>query len=400
MTLPSGVRLVGERDPDAETVALGYFVMTGARDERASEMGASHLIEHLLFKGGAAVSGRELNARLDDLGASVNAYTGEETTVYHAACLPEGGPALLELLSELLRPAFRVGDVEVERAVVLEEIAMYADDPGSCAFDELRRRAWNGHPLGHLVLGTPQTVAGLSAQRLKGDFAARYGARKVVLAVCGNFDWDELVRSAGRLTEGWPNGDFERTLAPHTFTPALHRLPDGDLARVQFALLAPSFSATHPLRAAAAVLAEALGGDNGRLYWSLVDPGLADGFDLSHAEFQETGTFEAGWTCDPARAGETLDIVRGELQRVQREGLTPAELTRARNKLAAQAALGAETPYARLFTLGEETLYLGRPRTLEEGVAAFGRVTPEDVRAVLEGRPFDRAQILALGPLD
>ncbi len=394
------MRLVGERDPDAETVALGYFVMTGARDEAAGEMGASHLIEHLLFKGSERVSGRELNTRLDDLGASVNAYTGEETTVYHAACLPPDAGALLGLLSELLRPAFREEDVRLEREVVLEEIAMYADDPISRAFDELRRRAWNGHPLGHLVLGTPQTVAGLTAQRLKGDFAARYGARNIVLAACGNFDWDELTSLAGRLTKGWSQATFSRTLSPHTFTPALHLLPERDLARVQFALLAPGFSATHPLRHAAAVLAEALGGDNGRLYWSLVDPGLADGFDLSHAEFEDTGTFEAGWSCDPARAQETLSIVRGELGHVQLEGLTPAELTRARNKLAAGTALSAETPYARLFALGEETLYLGRPRSLGESVAAFGRVTLEDVGAVLEGRPFDKAHILALGPLD
>ena len=398
--MASGVRVVGERDARAETVALGFFVMTGARDEAPASAGASHLIEHLLFKGSAAMPGGELNARLDDLGASVNAYTGEETTVYHAACLPPDWPALLKLLGELLRPAFRPRDVQTEREVVLEEIAMYADDPGSRAFDELRRRAWNGHPLGHLVLGTPETLANLTPEVLRHDFAARYGAQSVVLAACGDFDWGALLAAAEDLTAGWPAGTFGRALSAPTFAPALHLAPQADLARVQFALLAPGLAATDPLREAAAVLAELLGGDNGRLHWSLVDAGLADGFDLSHAEFQELGAFEAGWSCDPSRAGETLDIVRGELQALQREGPTPAELARARNKLATQAALGAETPYARLFALGEETLYLGHPRTLEESVAAFERVTLNGVRTVLEGRPFDKAQILALGPLN
>jgi predicted Zn-dependent peptidase len=125
--LPSGLTLLLEPDPAAQTVAAGYFVNTGARDETPAEMGASHFIEHLMFKGSEALSAAQLNERLDDLGGNANAFTSEEATVYHAAALPEYTPALLDTLTHLMRPALRQSDLESERGVILEEIAMYAD---------------------------------------------------------------------------------------------------------------------------------------------------------------------------------------------------------------------------------------------------------------------------------
>lgn len=398
-TLPNGLTVLGEFDGHAETVALGYFVRSGARDELPQELGASHFIEHLLFKGSDRTSGRDLNLRLDALGASVNAFTSEETTVYHAACLPEAWAELLFLLTELMRPAFRDEDVEVERGVILEEIAMYADDPSSRTFDELHARAWGAHPLGHLVLGTPQTVANLTPERLRANFEARYAAGSVSLVASGLFDWDALLREADALTRGWPGGAFQRALSPHAFPRGVHVLPGPDLARANVALLAPGLRADHPHREAAVVLADILGGDNGRLYWSLVDSGLADSVDLSHVEFEEVGAFEGAWSCDPERAAPTLEIARAEFARVQEGSVTDAEVARARKKLAVSVALRAETPYARLFTLGMDHLYLGRTPSVTESVAAFERVSRRDVEALLAARPFDALTVVAHGPL-
>ncbi|AFZ68452.1 M16 family metallopeptidase [Deinococcus peraridilitoris] len=398
IVLPNGLTVLGESDEHAETVALGYFVRTGARDETLQDLGASHFIEHLLFKGSERVSGRELNVRLDALGANVNAFTSEETTVYHAACLPETWPELLSLLTELMQPAFRPADVEIERGVILEEIAMYADDPSSRTFDELRAQAWGTHPLGHLVLGTPQTVAGLTLERLQDNFRSRYGTGSVTLVACGRFDWNALVTAALALTSAWPQGNFTRALSPHSFSAGLQIVEDTDMNRANIAFLAPGLQASHPLREAAVVLAEILGGDNGRLYWALVDGGLADSVDLSHVEFEETGAFEGAWSCDPTRAGQTLEVVRGELQRVQLESVTEAELARARKKLAVSVALRAETPYARLFTLGMDHTYLGRTPSVAESVAAFERVSRTEVEEVLALRPFDALNIVVLGP--
>lgn len=400
VVLPNGLTVLGEPDPTALTFAAGYFVRTGARDETPEDMGASHFIEHLLFKGSDRMSGDDMSARFDALGANVNAFTSEEATVYHAATLPGAWRDLLGLLTELMRPALRVGDVETERGVILEEIAMYADQPESRLFDDLRRRAWGEHPLGHLVLGTPETVAGLTPERLRANFLGRYGSGNVTLVACGRFDWPEFVRAAEDITRDWPTGRPTRAQPDPTLHAGMDVVTDAGLGRAQLAFIAPGLAASDARREAAVVLSEILGGDNGRLYWSLIDPGLADEADLSHVEFADTGTFECSWSCDPERAAETLALVRTELEKLQVGGVTEQEVARARRKIAVGTVLRTETPYGRLFTLGMEQLYFGRPVTLPETLARFEAVTAEDVNALLRERPFDRARFMALGPLD
>ncbi|WP_229756009.1 M16 family metallopeptidase, partial [Deinococcus soli (ex Cha et al. 2016)] len=181
-TLPNGLTLLLEPDPDAQTIAAGYFVNTGSREETPQDMGASHFIEHLLFKGSDEVGARELNERLDDLGGHANAFTSEEATVYHAATLPEHTPELLHTLTELMRPALRDTDIHTERGVILEEIAMYADQPSVRVTDQLRADYWGDHPLGQPILGTTDTVTTLSPDTLRAHHQARYGAQRVTLA--------------------------------------------------------------------------------------------------------------------------------------------------------------------------------------------------------------------------
>ena len=190
--LPNGLTLLLEPDPSAQTVAAGYFVATGARDERPAEMGASHFLEHLMFKGSEEVGAEELNVRLDELGGHANAFTSEEATVYHAAALPEDGPELLGTLTELMRPALRPHEIETERGVILEEIAMYAEQPAVRVADALRTAYWDAHPLGHSVLGTPETVQALTREVLARNHRERYGAGAVTLAVVGAFGAAEV----------------------------------------------------------------------------------------------------------------------------------------------------------------------------------------------------------------
>ncbi|MFC6592237.1 M16 family metallopeptidase [Deinococcus lacus] len=155
-TLPGGLRLLLDPDPQAQTVAAGCFVTVGARDEAPGEMGVSHFLEHLMFKGSTRVGAAELNERLDDLGGYSNAFTGEEMTVYHLAALPERCGEVFGTLSELLRPALRPGDIHTERGVILEEIAMYAEQPVTQVMEALHSTYWGRHPLGQSVLGTPK----------------------------------------------------------------------------------------------------------------------------------------------------------------------------------------------------------------------------------------------------
>ncbi|GAA5513725.1 putative zinc protease Rv2782c [Deinococcus carri] len=399
--LPNGLTLLLEPDPEAQTVAAGYFVATGARDERPEELGASHFLEHLMFKGSARLSAAELNERLDDLGGHANAFTSEEATVYHAAALPEQVGELLETLTELLRPALRPEDIEPERGVILEEIAMYAEQPAVRVADELRADYWGTHPLGHSVLGTPETVGHLTRAALERNWRERYGADRVTLVVVGAFDPDAVLAWAQAELRDWPAARrAPAPLAPaRPAAPGTVRVVPGDhLTRVQVALALPGLPATHPLREAATVLAELVGGENGLLYWALLDTGLSDSADLAHLDYQGAGTFEGGFSCDPDRAQVVLDAYRAVLETVP-GALTDAAIRRAARKLAVGTLLRAETPQGRLFALGMEGLALGRALSTAELVDRYARVTPQDVRAVLALCPLVRPTVVALGPV-
>ena len=396
-TLPNGLRVLLAPDPLAQTVAMGYFVQTGARDEESTEMGASHFLEHLMFKGNDAVGGAELNARLDSLGGHANAFTSDEATVYHAASLPEQAEELLAALSVLLEPALRPEDVEVERGVILEEIAMYADQPESRVFDALRAAYWGEHRLGHQVLGTVQTVAALKPEALRRNFLARYGTPAITLVATGQIGPEAVLAQAAQISADWPRTAQARQAQPQRPVSALHTVADDALGRLHVALCSPGVNVTHPLREAAAVLCEIVGGENGRLYWALLDTGLADGADLSHAEYTETGVFEGGFSCDPARGAEVLRLYREVLNSLQEGGVTEAEVRRASRKLAVSTLLRAETPQGQLFALGMEYLALGRIVTVQEAVEQIAGVRSADVAALLALRPFDVQVTVALG---
>lgn len=402
-TLPNGLTLLLEPDPAAQTVAAGYFVATGARDERREEMGASHFLEHLMFKGSERLSAAELNERLDELGGHANAFTADEATVYHAATLPEHTPALLDTLTELMRPALRPADLEPERGVILEEIAMYAEQPAVRVADELRASYWGGHPLGHSVLGTPETVRAVTREALARNHRERYGADRVTLAVVGAFDPDRVHVWAEEELRGWPAGIPRPPVSPPSPLPpptpgTVRTVRDDRLTRVQVALALPGLPAAHPLREAAVVLAELIGGENGLLYWALLDTGLADSADLAHLEFRDAGTFEGGFSCDPERAQAVLDAYRTVLASAP-EALTDVTVRRAARKLAVGTLLRAETPQGRLFALGMEHLALGRPLSTAELVDRYARITVEDVQAVLGFCPLARPTVVALGPV-
>ncbi|CAM3573148.1 M16 family metallopeptidase [Deinococcus frigens] len=398
--LPNGLTLLLEADPVAQTVAAGYFVNTGARDELPQEMGASHFLEHLMFKGSERLSASVLNERLDDLGGQSNAFTGEEATVYHAACLPEQTGELLDTLTELMRPALRESDLEAERGVILEEIAMYADQPGIRVIDELRADYWGAHPLGHLILGTTQTVGDLSREALTHNHRARYGASRVTLALTGAFGPEAVLEWATANLADWPAADAPGVEPPPipAFPARVRVVPDPELSRVQVALAAPGLPVTHPLREAAGVLADLIGGENGALYWALLDTGLADSADLAHLEYRDAGSFEGGFSCDPARAQAVLDIFRAVLRDADALITEPA-VRRAARKLAVSTLLRAETPQGRLFALGMEYLATGRAETTPQLVDHYAKVSTGAVREVLRLCPLDRWTGVALGPL-
>lgn len=398
--LENGLTLLLEPDPAAQSVAAGYFVNTGARDELSAEMGVSHFLEHLMFKGSEELDALTLNERLDDLGGHANAFTSEEATVYHAAALPERTGALLETLTHLMRPALRPDDIEPERLVILEEIAMYAEQPAVQVVDTLRREFWGAHPLGYQTLGTIETVSTLSSEQLRRNYLERYGAANVTLVVVGAFDERELRRWAEAELRSWPT--CQRQAQPPalpTHPGTLRRIRDDTLNRVQAAFDAPGLGTRHPLREAAAILADLIGGESGALYWALVDTGLCDSADLAHLDYRDAGVFEGGFSCDPERLEEVLAIFQQVLHSAE-DLITDVAVRRAARKAAVSTLLRAETPQGRLFALGMEYLAVGEVRSTAALAERYLRVTPEQVREVLYLCPLRKLTGVVLGPLE
>src|SRR5947209_20604230 len=173
-SLPNGLTVIGEQNPAALSMAAGYFARTGARDEAPQVSGVSHFLEHMAFKGSARRSADDVNREFDEIGAQYNAFTSEENTVYYGAVLPEFQERSLDLLTDMMRPALRTDDFDVEKNVILEEIALYQDRPQFTVMVQARETFFDKHPLGHSVLGTPESIGALQQDQMREYFQRRY----------------------------------------------------------------------------------------------------------------------------------------------------------------------------------------------------------------------------------
>lgn len=399
--LPNGLTIVGEHSPNALSVALGFFVKTGARDEIADVSGVSHFLEHMMFKGSDKRTPEEVNRDFDALGARYNAFTSEEETVFYGAVLPERGAQLLEILADIMRPALRASDFETEKKVILEEIAMYRDRPISVLFDLLKTRFYNGHALGHSVLGSETSIANLSLEQMKAYFEQRYAANNTTLVVVGNYDWDEIRREAQRWCGDWTSFEAPRRHEPLRPSDGLWLETNRELNRVHIGLMGPGFSTQEAHRWPASVACAALGAGLGsRLYWALVHPGIAEAAQIGHDAQDGIGAFYGVVVATPENAPRALEIYRSEVEKACVEGLSIEEVERAKRRLASSVTLGAETPMGRLRAIGFDWLYrreqVGPDETLERLLC----VTAEQVNTVLATRPFAEPAIVALGPIE
>ena len=317
--LPNGLQIIGETSPSARSAAVGFFVRTGARDETPDVSGVSHFLEHMMFKGTPRRTALEVNLDFDRIGAKYNAYTSEEFTVYHAAVLPEYLSPVIDILTDILRPSLRSEDFDTEKQVILEEIDMYDDQPPSAAGEHARKIYYGEHPLGNSVLGSKASVGGLKRDQMHGYFARRYGASNVLVSAAGNFNWDEFVRLIVGQCSRWESGESGRgSRREWTGRGGLHVLTREKVQQEYVQLMTGGPPADSMRRYAADTLALAVGDSYGsRLYWALIDPGLADSADLGYYEYDTNGQVSANFTCEPERTAENLEIVQEILAEVQ-----------------------------------------------------------------------------------
>ena len=398
--LENGLTLLGEENPTALSVAAGYFVRTGARDETAAESGVSHFLEHMLFKGTERRSAEDVNREFDELGADYNAFTGEEYTVYYGSVLPEFREPLVDLLTDMMRPTLRVDDFDVEKNVILEEIAMYKDRPQFAVIDEARSTYYTGHPLGQSVLGTTESITALKRDQMYDYWQRRYAPNNLILSITGNFDWEELVRQVRHDTRRWSAADSPRATPPFTPHSKVRVVANEKIARAHLALVSPGVPARDERRYVADIVGDMVGGGEGsRLFWDLVDPGIADAAQISHDTEDGSGAYFGYSSCDPERAQEVLDRIRAVLAKVTEEGFREDEIERAKRKTASALVIGEETPRGRLFRLGFDWQYREQYATVDEVIDRYLAVSNADVAAFMAARPFDVLSVVALGPL-
>ncbi len=370
------------------TAAVGFFVGTGARDEPRSLMGVSHFLEHMLFKGSATRNAEQVNRDFDAIGAKHNAFTSLEVTAYHASCLPEHLGRATELVADLFRPSLRESDVDEERGVILEEIAMYDDDPHSVLYESTMESYFGDVPLGHRVLGVPETIRPMLASDLRSYFTTHYAASNGVIAAAGKLDFEKLVAHVERETADWPHTAPSRDATP---VPSLQgRLSlTSKKARRGYLLMAwPAPAQDDDTRRAASIAAFILGGsDNSRLDWALVDKGIAENVSCGVMPMDGTGVALADATCDPARLPEVESLIRDEANRL-RDTLSEGELLRAKARVNTAAVFAGERPSGRMKRMGRHVAALGTYASLDEEVAKIDALTLQDLRDVLNHWPM------------
>ncbi len=397
-TLDNGLTVIAEVKDSAHTAACGFFVKTGVRDEPVELLGVSHFLEHMMFKGTDQRTADQVNIGFDNIGANYNAATSQEATYFWAHVLPEYLDQAVDLLADILRPALRGEDFEMEKNVILEEIGMYRDRPFWVAYEQAMEKFCGEHPLGYRILGTPESIGALQRDQMAGYFSQRYSPDNMVVALSGRFDFQRTVDQINERCGHWRSTGAERDYTPVEAHDATETVAQAKLKRHYVVSLMPGPSRQDEARYAAAVLGNVLGDDDGsRLYWKLIDPGLADEAELSYQPLDRFGCYLAYASCDPARADE-VEAALGEVLDTAADGLTDAEVERSRNKIAMDMMLHNEQPAGRMMALGAGWLYTGQYRPLEEELHRVEQVTADDLRQLVGDRPFRPRATVRLTP--
>jgi predicted Zn-dependent peptidase len=399
--LANGLHIVAEESPGVHSVALGFFVRTGARDEAGEVSGVSHFLEHMAFKGTARHSADDVNRVFDEVGAKYNASTSEEVTLFYAAVLPEYLPRTFDLLADIIRPALRRSDFDMEKKVILEEIGMYDDQPTYTAYEHLMQTHFAGHPLGRSVLGTTASIGGLECEQMRAYHQNRYVAGNIVLAVAGKFEWPALLELAHKHCAAWPAGGGPRAKVeahPHGGKSQITR--PGTLQQ-HVMQMAPAPPADSPLRYAADILTVIVGDDTGsRLFWELVDPGYAETADVGYNEYDGSGSYLSYFSSSPEEARPNIERVQRIFDDINRNGVTEVELAQAKSKVGSRIVLRSERPMGRLSSLGHNSVLREEYRRVEDDLATLRRLTLTDIRELLDGYPLQPLTLSTVGPLE
>jgi predicted Zn-dependent peptidase len=402
--LPNGLRILTSSMPHTHSVSLSLYVGTGSRYEQESEAGISHFLEHLLFKGTSRwPSAKELAEAVDGVGGMLNGGTDREYTVYYIKAARPHLQIALDVLIELVRkPLLDSAEMEKERGVILEELAMVEDSPPQLADLLLDSILFPGNPLGRDVAGTPQSIEGIGRDMIIGYLGRQYAPNNTVISVAGNITHEEIVDSIASAMADWPAG------APGSWIPVNGVRPSSRSAlhyksteQAHVSVAVPAIPLDHPDRHALSFLSVILGeGMSSRLFIELREKrGLVYDVHTYVAHFLDTGTFNIYTGVDPRNAVEALKVILSEFAALRDEPISEAELTKARELSKGRLLLRMEDSRNVSGWIGAQELLLNSVRTIDDAVAEMDGVTLDDVnRVAREYIDPQKAHLAVVGP--
>ncbi len=400
-TLDNGLKIVIETMPDVRSAAAGFLVRTGARDETPELAGISHFLEHMMFKGTKKRSWRDITVDFDKMGSSYNAFTSEDRTVYYGWVRHADIDKQLELLTDMLRSTLPPDEFDMEKNVILEEIAMAKDSLEHLAFDFLQEKIFAGHPLAWPILGYDKTVSALTRDQLWAYFQRRYASDLMTCVVAGKVEPKAVMATVEDLCGDWVASGLNDGRQTPTLCGGVDKLPLDRFHQQLVALTYPSVGAGHPLAETAAAIATILGDDNSRFYWNIIQKGISPRAGVYHMEYTDCGALMLYGTCQPMRIEKLVDAMRQEAHHLCHDGVEPHELDRVKNKRRTSLAVECETPYHRLTQLMDDMEYFGAPRSVDQMLADVDAVSVDSVRQYLQEFPINvDGHVTSAGPRD
>jgi predicted Zn-dependent peptidase len=382
--LPNGLRILTERMPHVRSVSIGVWLARGSRHEPQEQSGIAHFVEHMLFKGTATRSAEDIAQTIDSIGGQMDAFTAKEYASYYIKVLDEHLPLALDVLSDIvMNPAFAEADIEREKKVVLEEIKMVEDTPDDLVHELFTEHFWHNHPLGRPILGTPETVEGLSVDGLRRYFSTAYAAPNLIVAAVGNITHDQVRDLAVRAFERLPRHSDPLAGGPPQVVPSIV-IRNKELEQSHVCLGTSGYRQDHEDRYSSYVLNTILGGSmSSRLFQNVREKrGLAYAVFSGLSAYRDTGSMTIYAGCANTAVEELIDVVIAELRRLKDEQMSEAELRRAKDHLKGSLMLNLESTSSRMSHLARQEIYFDRQFSLDETLEGVERVTTAEVQRV------------------
>jgi predicted Zn-dependent peptidase len=407
--LPNGLRILTESIPAMRSVSFGVWVGIGSRDETPALSGVSHFLEHLLFKGTKLRSALDISAQIEAVGGETNAFTAKEYTCYYARVLDADLPMAIDVVCDLVTDSVLAeADVETERGVILEEIAMHDDEPGDEVHDVFTEAVYGSHPLGRQISGTVETISALTRKQINTFYRKRYTPATMIVAAAGNLDHGQVVKA---VRAAFDRAGFVDVAAPAPRRPVGARVPmrsgqvvvrNKDTEQAHVVLGCAGYPRQDERRWAVGALNNVLGGGmSSRLFQQIREQrGLAYSVYSYTSQYADSGLFAVYAGCAPGKVEEVLALTREELARVAAHGVTDAEVERGKGMLKGAVVLGLEDTGSRMSRLGKGELLYDELLSVDDVLRRVDAVTPEAVREVAADLLVRPMSLAVIGPFD